>query len=647
MTLEGELRRPLLELEGITKTFDSGTVGVRDVDLIVREGDFLAIMGPSGAGKSTLLNVLGLLDRADSGKYLINGAEVSSLREVERDRLRGQTFGFVFQSAFVLGDDDVITNAALSLRTRGASLRDRRSAATSALARVHLTHRSRASARLLSGGERQRLAIARAISGRPLVLLADEPTGNLDSANGTAVLELLHALNREGVTIVLITHDERIAEAASRQITIVDGVLTEQPMAAANPGSTGEAGQPPRTQLDAPTQTRTPWRRTMADEFGDALRGTTQRLMRTLLLLTAFALGVGGLIGSLGASESAAAQVSQRLTAAALDEVRVVLPTGTAEGSLAEASELAARAAALPHVESVGVQVAVGGQSAGVSRLGPTDSTISGVSVVAASAALLEVAEAHVSPATGHLLGTAPGVALVGARAAEALDIATPGPGSTLWVNGRVVDIVGIIETSERIDLANTVVVSADVVTGLTESTSIIVRTEQGYPAAIADALPTALDPSNPGRFSIETVADLRALRFGVSNDLGIFIAIVGAIILLLAMLGAGTTMYLSVQARTAEIALRRALGAGRGAIARLFIGEGAIVGLVGGSIGGVLGVAGVLAISALSAWTPVLPAGLTPVAVGLGLLAGATSAMIPAVLASRKDPALAIRGAG
>jgi ABC-type lipoprotein export system ATPase subunit len=190
-------------------------------------GEYCAITGPSGSGKSTLLNLLGLLDRPTDGSYEVSGQDVTSLRAGDVDRLRARVFGFVFQSAHMINRWSVAANVSLGLRAQHFPRRQRPAAVQEALELVGLTHRAQARAVDLSGGERQRAAIARAVCTRPAVLLADEPTGNLDSRNAEGVLDLFDRIHSEGVTVIVITHDESVAARAGRRITVHDGEVRD------------------------------------------------------------------------------------------------------------------------------------------------------------------------------------------------------------------------------------------------------------------------------------------------------------------------------------------------------------------------------------------------------------------------------------
>ncbi|WP_231104592.1 ABC transporter ATP-binding protein [Haloechinothrix halophila] len=200
---------------------------MRDVELRVRAGDYVAITGPSGAGKSTLLNVLGLLDTPDMGSYLVHGTETVGASERLRVTMRSELFGFVFQAFHLLAGRSARENVELGMLYGRHNAKERRHLAAEALRRVGLAERSHADPRTLSGGERQRVAIARAIAGRPKVLFCDEPTGNLDSANTENILALLDELHADGLTLVVVTHAELVAERADWRVTVVDGRVSE------------------------------------------------------------------------------------------------------------------------------------------------------------------------------------------------------------------------------------------------------------------------------------------------------------------------------------------------------------------------------------------------------------------------------------
>ena len=221
----------VLELRAVSRTYgtDPPVHALREVDLVVGHGDAIAIVGPSGSGKSTLLNIVGCLDRQTSGEYLMDGIEVGALGEDGRAALRGQRIGFIFQTFNLLAHRTAIENVMLAEVYLGIPHEGRRERALAALERVGIADRAGFLPSRMSGGQQQRVAIARALLGEPSVLLCDEPTGNLDSVNTAAALELFDALGADGMTILIITHDSEVAERMPRRTHIVDGRLTEQP----------------------------------------------------------------------------------------------------------------------------------------------------------------------------------------------------------------------------------------------------------------------------------------------------------------------------------------------------------------------------------------------------------------------------------
>ncbi|MFR9757011.1 ABC transporter ATP-binding protein [Streptomyces sp. TR06-5] len=231
MTVTHEPAAPVIEFRqvGLTYPGPPPVAALRSCDLTVRRGEFLTVVGPSGSGKSTFLNIVGLLDTPTGGRYLLDGLDTSDLKDAERTALRGRRIGFVFQSFHLLPHRSAQENVELALVHSGVRRRTRRTHAREALQRVSLGHRATAPPTRLSGGERQRVAIARALVSHPALLLCDEPTGNLDTANAASVLTLLTELHTDGMTVLVITHDAEVARRGSRTVAIRDGVLHEQP----------------------------------------------------------------------------------------------------------------------------------------------------------------------------------------------------------------------------------------------------------------------------------------------------------------------------------------------------------------------------------------------------------------------------------
>jgi putative ABC transport system ATP-binding protein len=224
----------LIHLEDVKKVFQTEEVethALAGISLEVSKGEYLAIAGPSGCGKSTLLSILGLLDAPSGGRYVLNGQPVENLKPGERARIRNREIGFIFQAFNLIGDLTVYENVELPLTYRGMEGAERKRRVQESLDRVGMSHRMKHYPAQLSGGQQQRVAVARALAGDPLILLADEPTGNLDSLNGEAVMELLRELHRQGSTLCMVTHDPRYARHADRSIHLFDGRIVETTVA--------------------------------------------------------------------------------------------------------------------------------------------------------------------------------------------------------------------------------------------------------------------------------------------------------------------------------------------------------------------------------------------------------------------------------
>jgi putative ABC transport system ATP-binding protein len=232
--------QPVIKMQAISRIFvtdDLETHALEDVHLEIRAGEFVSIAGPSGCGKSTLLSIMGLLDSPTAGSYLLNGRGVEKLKIAERARIRNREIGFIFQAFNLIGDLTVWENVELPLTYRSMSSPERKKRVRAALDQVEMSHRLKHFPAQLSGGQQQRVAVARALAGDPQILLADEPTGNLDSKNGEAVMTLLVDLHRQGRTICMVTHDPRYARFAGHTVHLFDGKITNDACEAANAGS--------------------------------------------------------------------------------------------------------------------------------------------------------------------------------------------------------------------------------------------------------------------------------------------------------------------------------------------------------------------------------------------------------------------------
>lgn len=709
---------PAIEMHGITRIFEGSERAVLDhLDLVVERGEFLAIIGPSGSGKSTLLNAIGLLDTPTSGTYSLFGKNTEGLSDRERDEMRRDHLGFIFQSSNMLLDETSTTNASMGLRVQGVPYSERLQRTEETLEFLGLSDRASIRTRYLSGGEKQRCAIARALATRPPLILADEPTGNLDSHNSAKVIEILQRINATGCTVLVITHDPEVAAAARRVIRIEDGRLHEQSRADSATVPVTEA-VPAATDTPAETTVETPveapaslapgekpatHRRGsfLTDDSIEAISALTSRPLRTLLLGLSFALGVGGLISASGMSESASYQVNQRLLGSEQSTLYIsdrdndqnMLGTYRQGES---AQNVADRISALDYVKNTGFVSSVAPADVRITRFSPyEDEPKTAIGLSSTSKTRLEQIGARMNPETLRALEqmnstlTQQNVAdrerseqlsgaIVSVSAARALGIipedkvadnATteprPGelpaveygiklgglpqvaPGVSIWVDGQLMPVVGLFDPGNSgYEFRNTVIVSPGTLqrTGRGQVT-YITETERGYGKAVAKAIPLTLKPAEPSQINVETPSDLQSLRASIASDLGLYVGVLSGILLVLASLSAATAMYLSVQSRTAEIALRRAIGSSKWLIARIFLMEGVMLGVLGGSIGACSGMIATIILSLVQGWQAVLSPGFVVLGVGVGALTGLVSSAYPAWVASRKSPADAMRG--
>lgn len=709
---------PAIEMHGITRVFEGSERPVLDhLDLVVERGEFLAIIGPSGSGKSTLLNAIGLLDTPTSGTYSLFGKNTEGLSDRERDEMRRDHLGFIFQSSNMLLDETSTTNASMGLRVQGVPYGERLQRTEETLEFLGLNDRASIRTRYLSGGEKQRCAIARALATRPPLILADEPTGNLDSHNSAKVIEILQRINATGCTVLVITHDPEVAAAARRVIRIEDGRLHEQGRTDSAAVSLAEVAPattdaPAETTVDAPVNapaSLAPGERPAAHRRGsfltddsiEAISALTSRPLRTLLLGLSFALGVGGLISASGMSESASYQVNQRLLGSEQSTLYIsdrdsdenVLGTYRQGES---AQNVADRISALDYVKNTGFVSSVAPADVRITRFSPyEDEPKTAIGLSSTSKTRLEQIGARMNPETLRALEqmnstlTLQNVAdreraeqlsgaIVSVSAARALgiipedkavDSATteprPGeipvvdygiklgglpqvaPGVSIWVDGQLMPVIGLFDPGNSgYEFRNMVIVSPGKLqrTGRGQVT-YIAETERGYGKAVAKAIPLTLKPAEPSQINVETPSDLQSLRASVASDLGLYVGVLSGILLVLASLSAATAMYLSVQSRTTEIALRRAIGSSKWLIARIFLMEGVMLGVLGGSIGACSGMIATIVLSLVQGWQAILSPGFVVLGVGVGALTGLVSSAYPAWVASRKNPADAMRG--
>ncbi len=621
-----------------------------DVDLSLDRGEWLCITGPSGAGKSTLLNIIGCLDRPTSGVYLIDGIDVTKLTDGQRAGLRSQRIGFVFQSFHLLPYRTVFENVMLALLYRKQSHGGRRERALAAIERVGLGHRVDFLPTKLSGGERQRVAIARALVGSPSLLLCDEPTGNLDSKTSAGILDLFEKLNREGVTLVVVSHDENVAKRASRRVHIVDGSKTDL----SNGENGGESASSPAAAVNT-TVSRSGI--AIPDLLNEAVAGMAARPGRMVLTVLGVVIGLTALVATVGLTRTAGNRIISQFDQLAATELFVSARPGATTGTIDPRAipwDAPVRLGRLNGVVAAGMmsEVEVGGALVSASPVNdPLNQGALKLAVRAASPGLFRAVRAELMagrlPDSGHST-RADRVSVLGPDAARRLGITGLEQVPAIFIGDHLYLVIGILaDVVRKPELLSAVIIpegTARQYFGLAGPGTVVVETKIGAAYLVAEQARSALRPDDPRVLKVEVPQEPRRVRDEVQTDLNVMFLLLGGLSLLVGAIGIANITLVGVMERTAEIGLRRAIGATRGHIATQFLVESASMGVIGGVIGSSLGVLIVVVVSAYQVWTPVLdPAApiLAPVVGGtIGLLSGT----YPAWRAARLEPVEALR---
>ena len=652
ITLEGGSPGKVFELERVCKQYGSEPAvhALVDIDLSLDRGDWLAITGPSGAGKSTLLNIVGCLDRPTSGRYVLDGVETTKLTDKERAGLRSQRIGFVFQSFHLLPYRTVLENVMLAEVYRRNTTSGRSERALAAIARVGLAHRANFLPTKLSGGERQRVAIARALMGSPSMLICDEPTGNLDSKTSAAILDFLETLNRDGLTLVIVTHDETIASRAPRRVHIVDGQIE---------GRVVRAKAEIHPRLVAVPARRPVFRSgiTPRDLTNEAFAGMFARPGRMALTVLGVVIGLCALVATVGLTRTAGNRIISQFDQLAATELFITARPGTATGTVDPKAipwDAPARLQRLNGVVAAGTMSDVDPGAALVSASpvrDPLNPRAFKVAVRAASpdmfAAVRAVLETGRLPDVGHS-ERAERVAVLGPDAAQRLGIHGVERLPAISIGDQLYLVIGTLrDVARKPELLGSIIIPEGTARRdfrLAGPGTVVVETKVGAAQLIAEQAPIALRPDDPRALKVQVPLEPRRVRDDVQTDLNLMFLLLGGLSLVVGALGIANITLVGVMERTGEIGLRRAIGATRGHIAMQFLAESASMGVIGGIIGASLGVMIVVGVAAYQTWTPVLdPAAplLAPVVGGaIGLLSG----LYPASRAARLEPAEAFR---
>jgi macrolide transport system ATP-binding/permease protein len=642
----------VISLRGITKQFgtDPAVHALAGIDLSLARGEWLAITGPSGAGKSTLLNVIGCIDSPTSGSYQLDGVEATLLSDKQRAGLRSQRIGFVFQSFHLLPYRTVIENVMLAEVYRHGSRHGRRDRALAAIDRVGLLHRAEFLPSKLSGGEKQRVAIARALIGSPSLLLCDEPTGNLDSKSSANILDILQDLNNSGLTTIVVTHDETVAQRAHRRIHVVDGVISGQSNHAIRSDVASKTSSRPTLSI---ARSGISFR----DLLEEAVAGMFARPARMILTVLGVVIGMGALVATVGLTRTAGNRIISQFDQLAATELFITARPGATTGIVDPRAipwDAPARLQRLNGVVAAGTISDVDLGSALISASpvqDPLNRSAFKLSVRAGSPDMFRAVRAVLDTGrvfdAGHS-GRGDRVAVLGPDAAMRLGLRDVERLPAITIGDQIYLVIGILrDVGRKPDLLGSVIIPEGTARrefGLPGPGTLIVESKIGAASLIAQQAPFALRPDDPRTLRVQVPQEPRRVRDEVQTDLDMMFILLGGLSLVVGALGIANITLVGVMERTAEIALRRAIGATRFHIAAQFLFESASMGFIGGIIGASLGVFVVVGVAAYNVWSPVLDPMAPLLAPVVGGAIGLLSGLYPASRAAKLEPAEAFR---
>jgi macrolide transport system ATP-binding/permease protein len=649
----------MIEIKDIHKTYRLGSVDVlalRGVSLRIESGEFVAIIGPSGSGKSTLMHLLGLLDTPDQGTFLFDHHDVALMDENALAELRARSIGFVFQQFNLLPRVSARENVALPLIYRNEAPTQ---SPEELLCRVGLGDRMEHAPNELSGGQQQRVAIARALANGPQILMADEPTGNLDSASSAEILRILRELNAGGLTVIIVTHDPDIAAQARRIITIRDGRVVEDVTRAPTPARAPDV-RPPITLVR-----RSRWYRSgqeLSSMLRQAVRALTANKTRAFLSMLGVLIGVAAVIAVMALGAGAKKAVQERISSMGANllilrpghqESRgVAMEAGsvsrlTLADAVAVADELPMVTASAPTVNG-SAQVTYGGANRRTSVLGSTP----------AYAPMRDT-----MPTIGRFIvdedvRNRSLVAAIGLTVARQLFGSENPVGKTIRLNRVSFEVVGVLPEKSagfRSDPNDQVIIPITTamrrLLGRDYVDSIEMQVNEASRLKEAETESVALmyrrhriSEDAEDAYEIRNMADLQKAMNATGQTMSILLTSIGAISLLVGGIGIMNIMLVSVTERTREIGLRKAVGARGADILIQFLVEALVVSAMGGLLGIGLGVATSLAMSKLAGWTVTVSVSTVGVAFGFAALVGVVFGLWPARKAAQLDPIRALR---
>jgi putative ABC transport system permease protein len=646
-----------MELDGVTKVYgeEPPVPALRGVSFSVRPGELAAIVGPSGSGKSTLLHVMGTLERPSSGVVRIGGVDAAGLSDRELSRLRARQIGFVFQQFFLAEHATVRENVADGLLYAGVPAAERYRRADEALERVGLAERANFKPTKISGGERQRVAIARALVGRPAIVLADEPTGNLDSTTGASIMELLRELNADGATIIMITHDAGLADQLPRQIRMLDGHVVSDTsrdrsvLAGPMDGAGGEA----RGAMSA-----TAGRLQLKDGLRVASVGVRSRRLRAALSALGIAIGTAAIVGVLGLSSSSQAGLIAEINRLGTNLLTVGAGQSLTGGPAKLPHEAPARITHLDNVEQVAHTALMKDEKVYRNSMIPVGNT-GGLQVKATSLNLPSVLRTGVARGNWLNEGTArEPVAVLGSAAAQRLGIDRIYADQRIWLGHQWFNVAGILQPSPLApDIENSALIgypAAEKYLGYVSMvrgekkvgppSSIYVRAATGHEAAVQSLLAQTANPEAPNEANVSQPSDVLTARAAAAGAFDSLFLGLGAVALIVGAVGVANIMIISVLERRSEIGLRRALGATKSQIRTQFLTESILLAVIGGVVGVLAGAAATAVYATSKSWAVVIPVEAWLGGIASAILIGAFAGLLPAVRASRMPPTVALR---